>query len=439
MITGMGGRGATVSSRSVGRQNLVDRTGSKHSLIRAVGGADILTWIDATTTSNKLGSNLTAATVDIVAGTEPVLGSNAPETVFSTVLNSTAYSFQSNESLKYNAGLFASNTGEVTIATRYCITGTPGNHILFELGNSNYHAIDGGMGLGAIEGGSPEVTRNWVAFGGQAPPATDGDTFILSDQVTQNTAQNIVATYAANVNPNALQCFKDGTLLAVNDDAEFNGPDTVNTANKAFLGCRAGDSSPSVALDGHISDFVIITRKLTLQEASRLGLSFSRNHGGTFSAATGGDEDTDTPIDFSTLSAPYGTALSNRTEGGTFCQPNGPSGFYSHNFNERISFEAPSGKRIRFTITSALLDSNNSQYGITFISPVGAGTGDALTSPVTIIGDSTAGSGFWGSNSVPFVAETPVGQNTADFWFSSNPFSQNVRNDGSFRVTVEFF
>ena len=211
----MGGRGATVSSRSVGRQNLVDRTGSKHSLIRAVGGADILTWIDATTTSNKLGSNLTAATVDIVAGTEPVLGSNAPETVFSTVLNSTAYSFQSNESLKYNAGLFASNTGEVTIATRYCITGTPGNHILFELGNSNYHAIDGGMGLGAIEGGSPEVTRNWVAFGGQAPPATDGDTFILSDQVTQNTAQNIVATYAANVNPRGLFFKPEGDRVYV--------------------------------------------------------------------------------------------------------------------------------------------------------------------------------------------------------------------------------
>ena len=275
MRSGFGGTQGAISSRSVGKQDLVDRVGSKRKLIRAIGAGDIITWLDATSTFNTLGSNLTAATVDIVEGTGPVLGSNPPETVFSTVLNSTAYSFQSNESLKYNAGLFASNTGEVSIVTRYCITGTPGNHILFELGNSNYHSIDGGMGLGAIEGGSPEVTRNWVAFGGQSPPATDGDTFILSDQVTQNTAQNIVATYAANVNPNALQCFKDGTLLAVNDDAEFNGPDTVNTANKAFLGCRAGDSSPSVALDGHISDFVIITRKLTLQEASRLGLSLN--------------------------------------------------------------------------------------------------------------------------------------------------------------------
>ena len=191
------------------------------------------------------------------------------------------------EVLKFNAGLFASNTGEVTIITRFCITGTPGNHILFELGNANYFNIDGGIGLGAIEGGSPSQTRNWVTWGGQSPPASDGDSFILTDQVEQNVAYNLVATYEADVNPNKLELYKDGAITTVNDDAEFDGPDTANTAERAFIGCRAGDTSPSIPLNGHISDFIVITRKLTSSEASRIASALSTNKGGNFSTGAG--------------------------------------------------------------------------------------------------------------------------------------------------------
>ena len=288
IISGFGGKGGSLSSRAAGALQVADRSGTKYSVVRAIAGDDLLVWIDASRTSNALESDLTNSTINVVEGTAPVLGTHAPSTVFSDVLNSTAYSFQTREALKFNAGLFASNTGEVTIITRFCITGTPGNHILFELGNTNYHEIDGGIGLGAIEGGSPEVTRNWVAWGGQSPPATDGDTFILTDQVEQNVAYNIVATYEADVNPNKVECYKDGAITTVNNEADFDGPDTANTTHKAFIGCRAGDTgSPSIPLNGHISDFIVITRKLTSSEASRIALSLSRNHGGNFSTGAG--------------------------------------------------------------------------------------------------------------------------------------------------------
>ena len=153
-------------------------------------------------------------------------------------------------------------------------------------------------------------------------------------------------------------------------------------------------------------------------------------------AEEGGGGAGETLIDFSTLSEPWGTALASRTEGGTFCQPNGPGGYYAHDFGERISFEAPSGKRIRFTITMAKLD-DDWQKGFSFIEPVGAGS-DSKIVP-TIYGDSSTNSGTFASASVPLVVETSVGQNTGDFWFSSNHFAQNVRNDGEWRVTVEFF
>jgi hypothetical protein len=268
--SGFGGKRGVLSSRTTGFQNDADRAGSKDKLVRSIGGADLLSWIDATRTSNTIGSDLTNSTIDVVAGTEPVLGTNAPSTVQSSVLNSTAYSFQTNEALKYNAGLFASNTGEVTIVTRYCLTSTPSNHILFELGNANYFNIDGGIGLGAIAGGTPSETRFWAAWGGQAPPADDGDSFILTDQVEQNVAYSVVATYEADVDPNDLDLYKNGAITTVNTDATFNGPNTANTVERAFIGCRAGDTSPSIPLNGHVATFIIITRKLTAGEAQRI-------------------------------------------------------------------------------------------------------------------------------------------------------------------------
>jgi hypothetical protein len=150
----------------------------------------------------------------------------------------------------------------------------------------------------------------------------------------------------------------------------------------------------------------------------------------------GAAEDDDDPIDFATLSEPWGTPLDNRQEGGTFCQPNGPDGYYPHNFSGRISFEAPSGKRIRFTITMAKTD-DWWQKGFSFIEPVGGGSSDKIVP--TIYGDSSTGTGTFAGQSVPLVVETSAGQNTADFWFSTNYFAHTIRNDGEWRVTVEFF
>ena len=144
----------------------------------------------------------------------------------------------------------------------------------------------------------------------------------------------------------------------------------------------------------------------------------------------------DTLIDFGTVSEPWGTPLDARTSGGTFCQPGGPGAYYSHNFSGRVSFEAPSGQRIRFTITLAKLDADW-QKGFSFIEPMGAGS-DSKIVP-TIYGDSTTNTGTFASQSTPYVIESSVGQNSADFWFSSNHFAQNVRADGEWRVTVEFF
>jgi hypothetical protein len=345
IVSGFGGRGGSLSSRTDGLITTADRAGTKESVIRSIAGSDLLVWIDATRTSNTLDSDLTNDTINTNGGTVPVLGTNAPSTVFSSILNSTAYSFQTNEALKFNAGLFAYNTGEVTIITRFCLTSAPSNHILFELGNLNYFSIDGGIGLGAIAGGTPSETRFWAAWGGQSPPATDGDSFILTDQVEQNVAYSVVATYEADVNPNKLDLYKDGAITTVNADAEFDGPDTANTANKAYIGCRSGDGTPSIPLNGHISDFIVITRKLTASEASRITLSLSTNHGGSSSAGAeegGGDSGVTYNIDE--------VAGQNITDAaGTLYDDGGPDGTYSQ--TDYTTYIVPgAGKKVVITM-----------------------------------------------------------------------------------------
>ena len=92
----------------------------------------------------------------------------------------------------------------------------------------------------------------------------------MTDQVEQNVAYNVVATYEADVDPNDLDLYKNGAITTVNDDTAFNGPDTANTLNKAFIGCRSGDGTPSIPLNGHVATFIIITRKLTAGEVQRI-------------------------------------------------------------------------------------------------------------------------------------------------------------------------
>ena len=345
IISGFGGKGGSLSSRAAGALQVADRAGTKYSVIRAIAGADLIAWIDASRTSNTLDSDLTNETINNVEGAEAILGTNAPSTVFSNILNTTAYSFQTNEALKFNAGLFASNTGEVTIITRFCLTSTPSNHILFELGNLNYFSIDGGIGLVAIAGGTPSETRFWAAWGGQSPPPSDGDSFILTDEVEQNVAYSIVATYEADVNPNKLDLYKDDAITTVNADAEFDGPDTANTTERAFIGCRAGDTSPSIPLNGHISDFIVIARKLTSSEASRITLALSTNKGGSFSAGAeeGGGGDSGVTYNIDEVA---GQTITD--DAGTLYDDGGPSGTYSQT-DYTTYIAAPAGKKVQIT------------------------------------------------------------------------------------------
>ena len=272
MRSGFGGKRGVLSSRSSGLQTILDKAGSKHGLIRAIGGDDILTWIDATKTSNTLDAVLTNSTIDTIEGTESTIGTNAPTTVFSSVLNSTAYSFNGDETLKWSTNFFPASQKLATIASRYCITSSLTDHIVFELGNaSGYSAINGGLVQGVVRSGSANTPTIWCGIG----DAGSLDTFSWGTEATQNLALSVVSTYDTNANPDAAINYYDGERLPAGDGAN-DGKDTphnIDRANVPYLGAR--NNGAGIPLNGHISDFVIITRKLTDSEASRLSLALT--------------------------------------------------------------------------------------------------------------------------------------------------------------------
>ena len=272
MISGFSGKQGSLSSRSRGRQTVVDRAGSKHSLIRAIGGSDILTWIDATRTSVVLGADLTNASINTITGTESTVGSNAPTTIFSTPLNSTAYSFSTNQTLEWAINFFPSSQTEATIATKFVIPGTLTDHIIFELGSAGgYDAVNGGLVQGGLRNsGDGDNTNFWSGIG----DATSNDTFFLNVRMTQNTATTMVSTFNTATNPDAVTVASNGVNLAQAGTLNKDTTHDILRANKSYLGAR--NDGASIPLNGHISDFIIITRLLTASESSRLSLGLLR-------------------------------------------------------------------------------------------------------------------------------------------------------------------
>jgi len=268
--SGFGGRLGNKSARTSGKQNIVDRAGSKHNLIRSIAGSDIATWLDMTLTSNVMDAAVTS--IDTIEGIAPANGTNAPDAVYSSVLNSTAYHFDTNEALKYDngseaSGLFPAGLKLLTIAARWCIVSTPSNNLLFELGDSDWFSVDGGIALGAVD---DDGTKFFAGIG----DANDSDrSWFINVLATQDTAFGTVTTYDLNANPDTIRYYKDGPALAQAGQLDKDDTHTIDTTELAYIGNRADNGSR--CLNGHLSDFIIIKRELNDSESNRLSLAFS--------------------------------------------------------------------------------------------------------------------------------------------------------------------
>ena len=112
------------------------------------------------------------------------------------------------------------------------------------------------------------------------------------------------------------------------------------------------------------------------------------------------------------------------TSGVVLFDSGGSDGGYVNNENYTVTFQAAAGQTVEATMTNCEIE-NYYQEGVTF-----SDNGVAMTNK--IYGSGSAGTGFWASNSLPYVIET-----------TTNVMQINFRSDGSvtadgFRIEVVF-
>ena len=281
--SGFGARTAkSLSSTTAGKQNIADRAGGKHSLIRAIAGADILTWIDTTNITDAMGADITS--VNTLEGYQPTVGNTAPKAEYNSVLRSTAYDFATNDGayLRFNGdgNLFPSGLKAATGVVRVTFNDTSAYHRVFmaDGGNGNpWHGVDGAFGFGGTDS-----SDQFAMLIGEGAGATNGSLFQSTETAVADTAYSLVSPLdtVAVSSADILKIYKDGAELAgalTNDDVD---PGTLVENQLGIIGGEQLNTSNNTVnangrLRGSISDFIIIKRFLSDGEASRLSKALS--------------------------------------------------------------------------------------------------------------------------------------------------------------------
>jgi len=274
MISGFGGKQGLLSSRSKGRQSEADRCGSADSLIRAIGGSDIATWLDADDITVADAANVTTWTAK--QGNSPSQNSvtpRPPDYVVDGINGRPAVNFAAtNECLQWAAeGLSESDVPAVTVAStsRSSVAGTDSG-IVFELGTSNYHTVAGLIMAYSSNGGGTD-RRMLIGIGG----AGDESFRFSTSERTPNINNVMVGVYDRSTSDDTLNGFINSepiTPAASNDEDRTNAFDFEGQISN--LGARANGS---VGLNGSIREFVVIKRALSENEAFRLSKALMSN------------------------------------------------------------------------------------------------------------------------------------------------------------------
>ena len=276
--SGFGGKTAkSVSSTSLGKQNVVDRCAGGDSLIRAIGGSGVAAWLDADDITVADGANVTAwAAKEGEGPSQNASTPRPPDFLIDGINGRPAVNFTATgECLQWAAGdLNSSDIPAVTVAStsRSTVTGNDSG-IVFELGTTNYHTVAGLIHAYSTDGGSAD-RRMLIGIGGGGD---DGFRLSTSER-TPNIDNVMVGVYDRSTSDDTLNGFINSEPItpAVSvdkdrtDSFDFNG-------QVSNLGARANGGS--VGLNGSIREIVIINRALSDAEAFRLAKALMSNSG----------------------------------------------------------------------------------------------------------------------------------------------------------------
>ena len=272
--SGFGAKTAkSIGSTSAGKQNVADRGAGADSVIRAIAGSDIGTWLDASDIDATDGAALASWTAK--EGNAPVQTDDAtpkqPTLDVNGLNGRPAVKFDgANDCLQWAAGaLNASDIAANTIvSTSVSTTGQSAFNTIFELGSNSTVT----KGIGQAYNGSGKL---WGTIG------NGPDTIVNSTKASfaPNVNNVIATTHDRTTNPDTFAGYVNGGQIT-NDYASGPANTTGGSAWSTLisnLGARANGGS--LPLNGHIREFLVLNRAITAGEAFRLGRALMAKSG----------------------------------------------------------------------------------------------------------------------------------------------------------------
>lgn len=262
--SGFGGKTAkSISSTSVGKQNVADRAGGADKVVRAVSGADLAVWLDADHISGvSEGAALSTWLKKDGDGGSPTADSGKRPLYKGTGFNGRpAVLFDAtNDSFKWaNGALIDANMAANTLIAVNTSAVADSTKMLFEMG-TGYNQGPRALAM-YYQGANKFVT------GMGATQDFDEET---SAVCVPNILNVCISRYdRGETGAAALKTFINGQPAAIAGPESGNNDSTTDWAGQpSYLGSRNNGSLP---FNGHIREFIVLKRALTVAEACRIG------------------------------------------------------------------------------------------------------------------------------------------------------------------------
>ena len=273
--SGFGARTAkSLGSASAGKQNVADRAKGADNVVRAVSGIDLAIWLDAEDLTGTFGeaAQITTWPKKAGSGASPTADSGKRPLFDGDGFNKRpAVLFDaSNDSIKWAAaGLIGTNMAANTLIA-VNISATAGStKMLFEMG-TGYN--QGSRSLAMYYQGA-----NKFVTGMGATTDFDEETVALC---VPNILNVCLSVFDRNLpDGSAIKTYINGQPAAIAGPETGNNDANTDWANQpSYLGSRNNGALP---FNGHVREFIVLRRALTVGEASRIGKALMNKSGVT--------------------------------------------------------------------------------------------------------------------------------------------------------------
>ena len=278
--SGFGAKTAkSIAATSAGKQNVADRGKGADSVVRAVSGAELAIWLDADEiTGTAEGGELTTWLKKDGDGASPIADETKRPTYRGAGYNSRpAVLFDAtNDSFKWGTGtsgngIIAADMAANTIIAVNISAVASTDKMIFEMG-TGYNQ------------GSRSLAMYYQGFANRFVTGM-GSADDFDEQTVDDCVPNILNVCISRFDRDlvahaALKTYINGQ--PANTEGQDVGPDNDDDTDWSGQPCYLGSrNNGSLPFNGHIREFIVLKRALTIGEACRIGKALMNKSGVT--------------------------------------------------------------------------------------------------------------------------------------------------------------